>query len=725
MREGTARHFGFIWSIEHFMSTAKSPRTSKSILGAASALIAGLGLGLALSAAATQTDGNEVLGPKDQHAKVSRLATTFFEHSHYRRTKINDEMSSTILDRYIKALDPNRMYFTASDIASFERYRTSMDDFVRKGHVDAVFDIFDVFLSRAKTRVDYALGALEKEHDFTLDEQYYFDRSEQPWAADESELDELWRKRVKADLLSLILSQKEDEDARDVLRKRYERVRRRNTEFNSDQVFETFMNAYADTLDPHSNYFSPRNADEYNIQMSLQYFGIGASLNLEDEYVTVQNVIPGGPAHVEGTLTQKDRIVGVAQGLDGEVVDVVGWRLDDVVELIRGPGDSVVRLQILPAGAAPGSTHNELALTRGKVTLENQAAKKDIIEVDRPDGTLRLGVITVPSFYQNYQARAKGDANYASVTKDVARHLRELKEENIDGLIMDLRNNGGGQLSEAVGLSGLFIDKGPIVQLREHNGQLRVYRDEVKGTLYDGPMAVLVNRFSASASEIFAAAIQDYGRGIVIGQTTFGKGSVQNIYPLDRRTRSKNAPRYGQLHLTMGKYYRVTGGSTQHRGVEPDIALPSAIDVSQIGESARDSALPYDEIDSTEFRAAAMPPADLSSLIAHYQQRNVNDPQHRYLLEDIAIAERLRSKKHVSLNLAQRKMERAALDAERLDNRNRLRAARGLESVASLEELSDEDEPDILLNETAQILADAVKAPLLTKHVPEGRALNE
>lgn len=707
------------------MTKVSHLRTRKSLIGFAAALFAGLGLGLAYTAAATQADADNVLGPKDQHAKVSRLATTFFEHSHYRRTKINDEVSSDILDRYLKALDPNRMYFTASDIAAFERYRHSMDDFVRKGNVEAVFDIFDVFLARAKTRMDYAMEVLEQEHDFTLFERYHFDRSEKPWANDETELDELWRKRVKADLLSLVLSDKDEEAARDVLRKRYERVRRRNVEFNSDQVFETFMNAYADTLDPHSNYFSPRNADEYNIQMSLQYFGIGASLNLEDEYVTVQDVIAGGPAHVDGRLKEKDRIIGVGQGADGEIVDVVGWRLDDVVELIRGPGDTVVRLQILPAGAAPGSAQKELPLTRGKVTLENQAAKRDIIEVERPGGTLKLGVITVPSFYQNYQARAQGDANYASVTKDVARHIRELKDEGVDGLIMDLRNNGGGQLSEAVDLTGLFIDKGPIVQLREHNGQLRVYRDEVKGTLYDGPLAVLVNRFSASASEIFAAAIQDYGRGIVIGQTTFGKGSVQNIYPLDRRSRSSEGPRYGQLHLTMGKYYRVTGGSTQHRGVEPDITLPSAIDASQIGESSRDTALPYDEIDPTEFRSAGLPPIDVATLTARQTQRNRGNAEHQFLLNDIAITERLRSKDYVSLNLEQRKAERAALDAERLANTNAWRVARGLEPVESLEDLSDEDEPDILLNETAEILADAVTAPLLSERVDTDPAIDD
>ncbi|MEO1575898.1 MAG: carboxy terminal-processing peptidase, partial [Pseudomonadota bacterium] len=410
------------------------------------------------------------------------------------------------------------------------------------------------------------------------------------------------------------------------------------------------------------------------------------------------------------------------EGPEGDVVDVVGWRLDDVVELIRGPGDTVVRLQILPAGALPGSETRELPLTRGKVTLENQAAKREMIELERPEGNVKLGVIKVPSFYQNYQARAQGDPDYASVTRDVRKHLEAMKEEGIDGVIMDLRNNGGGQLSEAIGLTGLFIDKGPVVQLKEHNGAVRVYRDNDKGTVYDGPVVVLVNRYSASASEIFAAAIQDYGRGIVIGQTTFGKGSVQNIYPLDRRNRGDDL-RYGQLHLTMGKYYRVTGGSTQHRGVVPDIVLPSAIDASEVGESARDTALPWDTIDATGFRAQ-MSGVDLTTLTALHERRTQKDPEHRFYLEEIALTREIREKDYVSLNMDERKQERKSMEQRRLDNANAWRAARGLDAVEKLEDLEDEDQPDILLNETAEILADAVRGPLMTDVVPEPAIVN-
>lgn len=682
---------------------------------AVAGLLAG-GLWLGAQSSQASSGSAEILKPSERHAKISRLATTFFEHSHYRRAKIDDKVSSQILDRYLKVLDGNRLYFTSADINRFEVYRTAMDDFVRTGRVEAVFDIFQTFRTRVRERAEFALATLEFEPNFEEDEEYQFDRSEMPWARDSKELDEIWRKRVKHDLLALRLAEKEGDSARETLSKRYNQVLTRQEQINSDEVFEMFMNAYADTLDPHTNYFSPRNADEYNIQMSLEYFGIGASLQMKDEYVTVMNVIAGGPASVDGNLSVDDRIVGVSQ--DGEeFTDVVGWRLDDVVQLIRGPRDTVVRLQILPGDGVPGNSEKVLALTRGKVTLENQAAQRDIIEVERPTGKVRLGKIAVPSFYQNYQARVEGKKDYASVTRDVEKHIEALKEEGIDGLIIDLRGNGGGQLGEAVNLTGLFIDSGPIVQLREHNGALRVYRDENKGVAYEGPLVVLVNRFSASASEIFAAAIQDYGRGIVIGQTTFGKGSVQNIYPLDRRTRG-DGPRFGQIHLTMGKYYRINGGSTQHRGVVPDIELASAIDASVIGESTRDSALPYDEIKPTRFRDAMHTPLDVNYLNNLHNQRVSADPDYAFLLGDIAITEELRRRDAVSLNEAQRRADRDSIAERRLANVNRWLTAQNLPVVEKLEDFEDDNRPDAQLLETAQILADAITRPLLTKTSP-------
>jgi carboxyl-terminal processing protease len=470
------------------------------------------------------------------------------------------------------------------------------------------------------------------------------------------------------------------------------------------------MNAMAHTMDPHSSYLSPRNSEEYRIQMSLSYDGIGASLQLEDDYVTVINVIPGGPAQLDGQLKPEDRITAVGQGETGELVDVIGWRLDDVVQLIRGPGGTVVRLQILAGGAAPGTPEKVLPLVRDKVKLEEQAAKGSLIEVPRDERSYRIGVIRVPSFYQDYAARSRGDEDYTSTTRDVARLIAELQEDGIDGLVMDLRQNGGGHLSEATELSGLFLERGPIVQLRETRGNTQVLDDPSPGAVYDGPLAVLVDRYSASASEIFAAAIQDYERGVVIGQKTFGKGSVQNLFNLDRYMR---APGYGQLTLTIGKYYRVTGGSTQHRGVEPDIVLPSLVDLETVGESTRDTALPWDQIEATRFRAEAPLDEEIQVLEVRRSERTVNDPDFNYLLNDIAALGAIRDRDTVSLNLAAREVERESLQQEQLTRENERRAALGLEPVASIEELESTEPPDVLLEQATDIVADmaALEAP--------------
>jgi carboxyl-terminal processing protease len=654
------------------------------------------------SATATETAD---LAPSDRHAKISRLVTTLFEHSHYSQVRIDDDVSSQVLDAYIEAMDGNRHYFTASDIAEFEAYRSELDDAVKRGELEPVFRMYDRYTQRTRERIEHAIALLEAEPDFTVDERYVFDRTELPWAADSAELDEIWRKRVKNDALSLMMTGKSWEDTSDLLRKRYERVLKRVDQVNSDDVFEAFMNAYSHTLDPHSSYFSPRNSEEYRIQMSLSYDGIGASLQLQDDYIAVLNVIPGGPAALDGSIKPNDRITAVGQGEDGQLVDVVGWRLDDVVELIRGPGGTTVRLQILAAGAAPGSDTEVISLTRDKIKLEAQAAQKDRVEIQRGDKTLNIGVIQVPSFYQDYNARAAGAEDYTSTTADVRRLVQELEEEGIDGLVLDLRNNGGGHLSEATSLTGLFIDSGPVVQLRDTNGRIEVLKDPSPAKVYDGPLAVLVNRYSASASEIFAAAIQDYRRGVVIGQQTFGKGTVQNLYPLDRYAPGSD-PQFGQLTLTIGKYYRVTGGSTQHRGVVPDIAMPSHIDTSIIGESSRDTALPWDQIKPTEFAADPSLDTALSVLSTSHRQRAAIDPDFSYLEADIAATTAERAHDSVSLSLKQRELEREESRLRELALRNERRAALGLEPVPSVEELDGDEVPDVLLDEAAAIVAD-------------------
>lgn len=664
----------------------------------------------ALCAALSISAAAEDLSPQLRHSQVGRLVTDFIEKSHYRKAKVDDELSSQIFDNYLDTLDGNRSYFVESDIQSFEKYRFRLDNAVHGNYsLQPVFDIFDRYRTRATDQFNFALAVLEEEPDFSLDEEFHFDREEQPWLRSQDELNEFWRKRVKNDVLALVLAEKEWDEAKETLTKRYKQNLRRLDQLTSDEVFETFMNAYAHTLDPHSSYFSPRNSEEYRIQMSLSYFGIGASLLSEDEFVKVQEVIAGGPAAVDETLQKGDRITAVGQGNSGEMVDVVGWRLDDVVDLIRGEAGTTVRLSILADGALPGSPEKTLSLQRGKVNLEKQAAQSKVLTIPRDGRDWQIGVIEVPSFYRDYEAQQAGAKDFRSTTRDVRKLIAELEEQGIDGLVMDLRNNGGGHLSEATALSGLFINNGPVVQLKDTTGRIDELRDPVPLVAYGGPLTVLVNRYSASASEIFAAAIQDYERGVVVGQQTFGKGSVQNLYSLDQYFKPPEGESFGQLTLTIGKYYRVTGGSTQHRGVTPDIALPSRIDASLIGESTRDSALPWDQIRGVRFRAAKPLDDLIGQLSANYQQRLSNDPDLDYLVRDIAAIEETRTRKSVSLNIDERRAERESFRAERLALENERRKALGKEPFAdaeAMESADDDESPDIWLEEAADIATD-------------------
>jgi carboxyl-terminal processing protease len=674
--------------------------------------IAGTLLGfLALPLTATTSTDDEELRPDPRHESVGELVTEFIQKSHYSHISVDDELSSRVMDRYIESLDGNRMYLLASDIEFFESYRYQLDEMVRSKPLNPVFEMFSIYQTRVRERLDFALAQLETEPDFTVDEEYQFDRSEEPWAKTEAELDEIWRQRVKNDVLRLELADKPwdgPEGSQELLRKRYQRYLKRIDQVKADDVFETFMNAFAHTLDPHSSYLSPRNSEEYRIQMSLSYFGIGASLQLDDDYVQIVNIIPGGPAAIDGKLKPKDRITGVAQGPEGDMVDVIGWRLDDVVDLIRGPANTVVQLQIIPAGALPGAGEKIIALTRDQVKLEEQAAKSDVVTVPRDGREWRIGVIEVPSFYRDYRAMSSGDKDYTSTTRDVKRLIADLEEQGIDGLVLDLRGNGGGHLTEATALSGLFIDNGPVVQLRNSSGRISRLDDPdpVARVAYNGPLTVLVDRFSASASEIFAAAIQDYARGVIIGQQTFGKGTVQNLYSLDQYLKPEGGPGYGQLTLTIGKYYRVTGESTQHRGVDPDISLPSLIDTEQFGESVRDSALPWDTIQTTRFRAGEPLDSTIESLTANQLERAKTDPNFQYLLDRTRDAEEARLRKTVSLHYEQRLTEREDDMARELERENERRMALSLEPLESLEDLDEEDLPDVLLDQAAGIAAD-------------------
>ena len=642
--------------------------TSLVVATACLALLTAAGSSDAPAATAPVADG--ALKPTIRQRALAPRIAELLEQQHYSRQRINDDVSVQVFERYLEMLDSQHSYFTAADVASFAPQRTRFDDMIHSGALEPAFDMFALYEQRNRERMRYAIGLLAQEPDWTVDESYEFDREKSPWAKSAGELDELWRKRVKNDALTLKLTGKAWPDIADTLRKRYERVLTRVDQIKRDEVFEVIMNAFASVADPHTNYFSPVNTEENRIQMSLSYEGIGASLLLQDDYVTIGSLIPGGPAAVAAaasantSLQVNDRILGVAQGNGGAFTEVIGWRLEDVVQLIRGKNGTVVRLQVLPAGAAPGSTERIVSLARGKVTLENQAAKKQVKVVNLNGHTQRIGVITVPGFYENIEERSANNPDYRSTTRDVRRLIGELKAEgHLDGLLLDLRGDGGGYLPEAQGLTGLFIDRGPVVQLKGTDGRIEVLDDPDAGATYDGPLTVLVDRTSASASEIFAGAIQDYHRGLILGQTTFGKGTVQNQVRLDLWPgQSTN----GQINVTVGKFYRVTGESTQHRGVEPDIALPSYIGKDEIGESSLEHALPWDRIAAARFSALPRSSDLITTLTDDERKRAANDPDYHWLLDSVAAAEKTRSTKSVSLNLAVRQKERESLDSARL-----------------------------------------------------------
>jgi carboxyl-terminal processing protease len=690
----------------------KAPR-SRWITGiavCASAVGLAFLLGAAMTPPAATPAAAAVLAPTEQENYVARRVADIVAHEHYRRAPLDDHLSSLILDRYLDAIDGARSYFYASDIAEFEKYRYELDDAIKTGDVEPAFVIFRRYQQRSRERMAYAIDLLNKKPDFDVDETFNFDREKEPWPANAAEMNELWRKRVKNDALSMVTAGKQWPDVVDVLRKRYERVAKRMDQSKPDDVFEAFMNAFVLSLDPHSNYFSARNSEEYNIQMSLSYEGIGASLQLTDDYVTVIDVIPGGPAANSGPpakISANDRITAVGEGKSGELTDVIGWRLDDVVQKIRGPGGTTVRLQVLPGGAAPGSVQKVVDFTRNKVSLEGQASHKAMRTVVRNGKEIKVGVITVPSFYQDYDASRAGAKDYRSTTRDVQRLITELRKDGAEVLIMDLRANGGGYLPEAESLTGLFIDRGPVVQLRDTSGHVEVYDDPNPAIFYSGPMVVLVDRFSASASEIFAGAIQDYGRAVIVGQQTYGKGTVQNAHPLNYTIFGRK-PELGQLNVTIGKYYRITGESTQDRGVTPDIALPSLIDANEVGESTRDRALPWDHIEPATFRMEGDLKPITASLQKLHEERTAGSADFKYLREDIAALDAMRSQKTLSLNLKTREAERKRLDDQRLERENAWRAAHDVKPASSLEEIKDDATAGILLDEASQIAADLV-----------------
>lgn len=651
------------------------------------------------------------------------MAAEVLTRYHYRHIPLDDKSSSKIFDNYLKALDEEKLFFTQSDIDRFSIARTWLDDAIFNENLSAPFAIHNAFQQRASERIAYARSLLKKGFDFDAKESSQITREKAAWAKSEAELNDLWRKRVKNDWLRLKLAGKDDKGIVETLDKRYENSLNSSLKIKSDDVFQNFMNAYATAIDPHTNYFGIRASEDFDISMRLSLVGIGAVLQDKEGYTTIRELMAGGPAALSGKLKVGDRIVGVGQGENGTPTDVVGWRIDDTVARIRGAEDSVVVLDILPAEAGLDGKHKLIPLVRKKISLDKQAAKKSVIEVKDAGATRRVGVISLPGFYQDFAARQKGDKDFKSATRDVARLLEELKKDNVDGVLVDLRNNGGGSLDEAVELTGLFIDKGPVVQQRDSEGKISVEGDTNAGQAWSGPLGVLINRASASASEIFAAAIQDYGRGIVIGEQSYGKGTVQSVVDLDQLAKNEK-PEYGELKMTIAQFFRINGGTTQLRGVTPDIGLPTMIDAEEFGESSYDNALPWTQIRAVDYAPAGDLTAILPKLKATHESRISRDKDFSYLREDIAEADAQRKKNLISLNETERRKEREAREARlklqekdseadkgaitsRLQDDGLQSSERDLNDDLALEK-ARKDAKDIFLDEAAHILSDEV-----------------
>ena len=692
-----------------------------------------LSLGLALAAPLAllaRGDGDALpSAPTGDQATTSRLVYGLLSDSRYayRPRALDDALSQDILKRYLEALDPGKVFLTAQDVAGFSKYATTLDDAIKSGQVDPAWAMFAVYRMRVGERIAYARGLLKGGFDFSGNERYEYDREHAPWAASGAALDTLWKQSVKNDWLRLKLAGKKPEEIRKTLDKRYANVLDGVGEIKGEDVFQSFLNAYAASIDPHTDYMTPRSAENFNMQISNSLEGIGAVLFKQDDVILIREIVPGGPAARSGKLKPGDRIVGVGQNASGEMKDVIGWRTDDAVDLIRGAANTQVRLDIVPAEAPLDSKPARVLLTRAKVRLEDARAKAETIVVPAANGepVRRIGVIKLPGFYQDIDARRRRDSDYASATRDVARMLAQFRAQKIDGVVLDLRGNGGGSLSEAIELTGLFIDKGPVVQVRESGGRISVEDDRDAGVAWDGPLAVLINRGSASASEIVAGAIQDYGRGLIIGETSFGKGTVQNMVDLDRWPANEQA-RFGQVKLTIAQFFRPGGSSTQNKGVVPDVAFPTSVDAGEYGESTYDNALPWTRIAAAPHMQYGNFAGLLGKLDARHDARVAKDVEYQWWVEDVAKFRAEAAKKSVSLNEAERRAERDKFDAL-VKQRAMQRKELGIEHDALLDSSDDglqANERDVakdvareeaakksrdpLLRESAAILGDAI-----------------
>ncbi len=689
--------------LERLLSTRASRALSSAVIFTLTVLMG------CTATADTRETALDTLVPTIEHEQATEVIVELMQRYHYSQVSIDNELSDQIFDRFFDSLDPQKSFLLASDIKEFNQYRLEFDDALRNEQLDPVFKIFKRYRARVEDRAEFAQKLLNGKFDFTIDESYTFNREEADWPESGKAADELWRKRVKNDVLNLRLAEQSDEDLTKTLKQRYERMQRRISQLSANEVFQIFINSYTLSVEPHTSYFSPRSSEEFKINMSLSLEGIGAALSTEDEYTVVQRIIAGGPAALSEKISPDDRIVGVGDG-DEEIVDVVSWPLGDVVDRIRGPKGSTIRLKILPANAPAGSPPTIITLVRDKIKLEEQAAKRSVVELSSNDKKQRFGVIDLPTFYLDSAARAEGQADYRSTTRDVERLLGELTSTDggVDGIIIDLRGNGGGSLIEATQLTGLFIKSGPVVQIRNANGEVDAEKDVDPAVAYTGPLAVLVDRHSASASEIFAAAIQDYGRGVILGEPTFGKGTVQTVAPLDRDGK------LGQLKITIAQFFRVNGDGTQHRGVIPDVLFPTALDSDAQGERGLDNALPWAEVAAANYDAWSMQKADYAPMQSLHEARYQASDSFALLIEEIEAQRLARSQNSISLLESAREEEIAERQTDREEREELYRKAFG----ASSRDDDDDNETavaDILLEEAANVLNDIIESRLKSK----------
>lgn len=638
-------------------------------------------------------------------ARKAQLINDLLRQYHYRDIEIDDKLAQQSLDRYLEALDRDRYYFLASDVSEFRSFANKLDNDLLAGRMDRAKLIFERYRQRVAERTEHAISLLDRPLRFSGDDRLELDRSEMPWAASTGELDALWRKRVQHDILTLRFSDQSEAKIREILEKRYRRVSATVADYTDEEIFEGYANAWAVAYDPHTIYMSPRMSEDFDIHMRLSLQGIGAMLKTENDLIEVVELVAGGPAEKTDQLHPGDRIIGVGQSVDGEIVDVVGWRLTDVVEQIRGRKGTTVRLQVLPKSAGADAKPRIVSIVRDEVKLEDQAAQARTLEIEQDGRPQKIGVIKLPAFYMDFAAAERGDEDYRSTTRDVRRLIEQLKSEGVDGLVIDLRGNGGGSLQEVSELTGLFVDTGPVVQVRRVDGTVEVLQDLEPGVVYDGPLAVMVDRFSASASEIFAAAIQDYGRGVIIGERTFGKGTVQTLVDLDRYSFDPKTPS-GRLKLTIAKFYRINGASTQLRGVTPDLELPSMLLDKDMGESSQDTALPWDEIRSVGFQRYNRMDELLPLLRKRHAERAADSNAYQALLREFAQLKTMQERTSVPLTEEARRAERERAEQAQLEAVNARLAAYGLAPIDSLDELDEDTVPDTLLREAAAVVAD-------------------